>query len=75
MNNLPEGLIVHCAGELEGRFQVFNIWESAEHSERFVEERLRPAQVAVMDEEAIAQLPPPEVVQTEIHNYFVNPAG
>ena len=27
-NEPPEGLIFHSAGELEGRFQVFNVWES-----------------------------------------------
>jgi len=50
----PEGLIFHSAGELEGRFQVFNVWETRENFERFTQDRLRPAQVAVLGEERVA---------------------
>ena len=46
-----EGLIFHSAGELEGRFQVFNVWESRENFDRFETDRLRPAMVAAMGEE------------------------
>ena len=67
----PEGLIFHSAGMLEGRFQVFNVWETPEHAERFVTDRLRPAQVAVMGEEVVAGLPDAENVQVDIHNYFI----
>src|SRR5665811_2060756 len=56
-----EGLIFHSAGELEGRFQVLNVWESRENFDRFVADRLRPAQVAVMGEERVAALPDMEV--------------
>ncbi len=64
-------MIFHSAGELEGRFQVFNVWETAEHSERFVTDRLRPAQVAVIGEERLAGLPDAEIVEVAIHNYFI----
>jgi hypothetical protein len=67
----PEGLIFHSAGELDGRFQVFNIWETIENFERFTADRLRPAQVAVMGEERVAALPDADVVQAEIHNYLI----
>ena len=70
-NEPPEGLIFHSAGMLEGRFQVFNVWETPEHAERFVTDRLRPAQVAVMGEEVVAGLPDAENVQVDIHNYFI----
>ncbi|MEK6250692.1 MAG: hypothetical protein AABM43_01905 [Actinomycetota bacterium] len=70
-NEPPEGLIFHSAGELEGRFQVFNVWETPEHFERFVTDRLRPAQVAVMGEERLAALPDAEIVEVAIHNYFI----
>ena len=56
-NNPVEGLIFHSAGELEGRFQIFNVWESREDFDRFETERIRPALVAVMGEEAVAALP------------------
>ena len=67
----PEGLIFHSAGELEGRFQVFNVWKTPENFERFTQDRLRPAQVAVMGEERVAALPDAEVVQVAIHNYVI----
>jgi hypothetical protein len=67
----PEGLIFHSAGELEGRFQVFNVWETRENFERFTADRLRPAQVAVMGEEQVAALPDAEIAYVEIHNYLV----
>ena len=64
-----KGLIFHFAGESEGRFQVFNVWESREDFERFTVDRLRPAQVAVMGEERVAALPDADVVHVAIHNY------
>jgi hypothetical protein len=66
----PEGLIFHSAGELEGRFQVFNVWESREHFDSFVRDRLRPAQVAIMGEDRVAAMPQ-EVVEVDIHRYLI----
>lgn len=66
-----EGLIFHSAGELEGSFQVFNVWESRENFDRFTAERLRPAQVAIMGEERLAALPDADIVHVEIHNYVI----
>ena len=70
-DDAPEGLIFHSAGELEGRFQVFNVWETLENFERFTQDRLRPAQVAAMGEERVAALPDADVVQVAIHNYII----
>lgn len=70
-NEPPEGLIFHSSGELDGRFQIFNVWEAREHSERFTRERIRPALVAVMGEERVASLPEPEMVEVVIHNYLI----
>lgn len=50
----PEGLIVHTAGELDGVFQIVDVWESAEHAERFDRDRLAPAVAKV------AGMTPPE---------------
>jgi hypothetical protein len=66
-----EGLIFHSAGELEGSFQVFNVWESRENFDRFTADRLRPAQVAIMGEERVAAAPDAEIVHVEIHNYVI----
>jgi hypothetical protein len=71
VNEPVEGLIFHSAGELEGRFQVFNVWESRENFDRFVADRLRPAQVEVMGEERVAALPDADVVDVAIHNYVI----
>jgi hypothetical protein len=67
----PEGLIFHSAGEFEGTFQVFNVWETPEHFERFRTDRLRPAQVEVIGQERLAELPDAEIIQVPIHNYVI----
>jgi hypothetical protein len=44
----PEGLLIHTAGEVDGQWQIVDVWESEEHAERFNTERLLPAIEAVM---------------------------
>ena len=39
----PEGLILHTAGEFDGGFYVYDVWESKDHFERFVQSKLGPA--------------------------------
>jgi len=43
-NDPPEGGIVHTAGfdEDAGVFRIFDVWETREHGERFIRERLTP---------------------------------
>jgi hypothetical protein len=41
--NPPAGLIVHTAGEVDGQWQVVDVWETREDAERFDNERLIPA--------------------------------
>jgi hypothetical protein len=74
-NNPPDGLIFHSAGELEGRFQVFNVWRSEADADRFTSERLRPAQVAVMGEERVAAMPDGQTVDVALHNYQIPGGG
>jgi hypothetical protein len=50
----PDGLIVHSAGPGEQGYYVYDIWESREAFERFMQERLGPAIAEVMGG------PPPE---------------
>jgi len=69
-NNPPDGLIFHSAGELEGVFQIFNVWESSDHADRFTHERLQPARVAVMGEER-AGAAEAGVVDVPIHNHVI----
>jgi hypothetical protein len=44
----PKGLIVHSAGEGDQGYYVYDIWESREAFERFMEEKLGPALGEVM---------------------------
>ena len=44
----PEGLIVHSAGQGEQGYYVYDIWESREAFERFMEDKLGPALGEVM---------------------------
>jgi hypothetical protein len=39
----PEGLIVHVARATDAGFEMFEVWESKEHSERFNDEIAGPA--------------------------------
>src|SRR5262249_24453888 len=50
----PEGLIVHTAGQGEQGYYVYDVWESREAFERFMDEKLGPALAEV------TRGPPPE---------------
>lgn len=41
-NNPPEGLIVHAAGEQDGKWRIVAVWESEAAWHRFRDERLMP---------------------------------
>ncbi|MCY7413221.1 MAG: hypothetical protein LH471_09360 [Salinibacterium sp.] len=56
----PAGLIVHAAGETDGKWQSVDVWESQAAYERFREERLMPAVIKAMGEEAATAGPPPQ---------------
>ena len=47
----PEGLIVHSAGQGEGGWYVYDIWESEEAFQRFMDEKLGPAVREVMGDQ------------------------
>jgi hypothetical protein len=65
----PAGLIVHTAGwdEENGRFRIFDVWETREDFERFFQERLQPVL-----EELMPQLeggnPPDREGRYELHD-------
>ena len=56
----PAGLIVHAAGEVDGKWRSVDVWESEADYNRFREERLMPAVIQAMGEEAVAAGPPPQ---------------
>jgi heme-degrading monooxygenase HmoA len=58
--NPPEGLIVHAAGEENGKWRSVDVWESEAAYQRFRDERLMPAVREAMGEAAIAAGPPPQ---------------
>jgi hypothetical protein len=61
----PEGLLIHTAGEVDGQWQIVDVWDSEEHARRFDEERLAPAIEAVVG--SAPPGPPPRTVY-ELHN-------
>ncbi|MCW2539122.1 MAG: hypothetical protein JWN95_847 [Frankiales bacterium] len=46
-NDPPEGMIVHTHFEKDGRVEIFDVWQSAEHHQKFTESRLMPAMIKV----------------------------
>jgi hypothetical protein len=61
--NPPEGLIAHVATDTGGGVHVVDIWESAEHFQKFAESMLMPAAQKVMDElgMTMADAPDPKI--------------
>src|SRR6476469_898211 len=54
-DDAPEGLIVHSAGQGDQGYYVYDIWESREAFQRFMDEKLGPAMRQVFGD----QPPPP----------------
>lgn len=65
----PAGLIVHTAGEVDGVWQVVDVWESADAKERFEQDRLMPAISALYGPEAagMAEAQPESVAYEASH--------
>jgi quinol monooxygenase YgiN len=70
-NSPPEGLIAHSAGrDSSGVFRIFEIWESREQAQHFVEKRLMPIVQEAM-QRANGDMTPPDVVDMyELHGFF-----
>ena len=57
----PPGLIVHTAAVTgDGRMRIFDVWNTLEDHDRFVEERLRPATLMLVGDR-LTGWPEPEV--------------
>jgi hypothetical protein len=39
----PEGCLIHTAGQGDQGWYIYDVWESPDHFQRFVETKLRPA--------------------------------
>jgi hypothetical protein len=57
-NDQPEGLILRATGEVDGRWKAVSVWDSREAFERFARERLRPAVLQALGDDAAAAGPP-----------------
>jgi hypothetical protein len=65
----PEGGIIHTAGfdDDAGVFRIFDVWETREHGERFLQERVQP----ILDEVMSSQpdlAPPSREAWYELHD-------
>jgi hypothetical protein len=54
-DQVPEGLIIHTAGPTDDGWYVYDVWESREAFQRFMDEKLGPAIRQVFGD----QPPPP----------------
>lgn len=61
-----DGLRVHAAGYSGTGFRIFEIWDSKEHFDRFLGERLMPL---LMAQEGSPT--PPTMTVYELHNYML----
>jgi hypothetical protein len=51
-SDIPDGLLMHCAGRGRGGWYVHDIWETKDQYRRFAETRLGPAVRATMGADA-----------------------
>jgi hypothetical protein len=63
----PAGLIVHTAGEVDGAWQVIDIWETHEARERFEQDRLMPAIESLFGAESMAEGRPEQTEYEAAH--------
>ena len=64
-----EGFLLHTAGFTGRGFRIFEVWETREHYDRFVEERLMP----IIREIARSDSRQPELTVYELHGFVVAP--
>ena len=64
--NPPDGLIFHCAGPIEAGWGIIDVWESREHFDRFLEDRLGPAIGELGDR---APQGPPDIKEFPVHHF------
>lgn len=70
--NPPEGLIMHTAGEVDGDWQVVDVWLTEAHAVRFDRERREPALRKLLGEEGA---PPMEMRYYQLHSLLLPFAG
>jgi hypothetical protein len=69
----PDGLIAHTAGfdHDRGVFRIFDVWESRDAGQRFLDERLMPIIQGMAAERSDEEFPPPTAdYWYELHDTF-----
>jgi quinol monooxygenase YgiN len=61
----PDGLLVHTAGFDGDTFRIFEVWESQDHQERYLQEILMPAIQSTADQGGRE----PETRSYELHSF------
>jgi hypothetical protein len=61
----PEGLLSHAAGEADGALYVFEVWESRDAQQRWMNGQLGRA-----FQESGAILEPPEITWVDLFSYY-----
>jgi hypothetical protein len=63
----PEGLVMHCAGDANGTWQIIEVWESEEQAQQFENDRLGPTigEIAGPDAPDRSEVP---TTSYELHN-------
>lgn len=64
-NEPIDGLLVHTAGFTGKGFRIFEVWDSQEQFDRFLEDRLMPL---VMEQQGGSDPTPPTMTVYELHN-------
>lgn len=61
LTSAPDGLIVHTAGfdQTDGTFRIFDVWQTREQGDRFVNEQLGPILERFMAEAPEGSFAPP----------------
>jgi hypothetical protein len=63
----PEGLIMHTAGEVDGAWQVIDVWLTEAHATRFDRERREPALRKLLGDD----VPPMEMRYYHLHSLLL----
>jgi hypothetical protein len=62
----PQGLILHSAGEAEQGWYVYDIWESKDDFQRFVDEKLGPALAELGQGQGDGPRPEPQFFEIDV---------
>jgi hypothetical protein len=71
LKDAPDGMLIHTAGfdHDAGVFRIFDVWETREHGERFINDRLNPILEPMMAAaESTDMAPPTRETWYELHD-------